>query len=132
MCYVKFSAGSHIKVKRWKGFYTHHGIADGNGNVIHFRWNPDKRAGVITIDKFNIFSRGSAIEVVPSEAPSKLILDNANSKLGETGYNLVTNNCEHFTEWCTNGNKKSYQARKAIGIFSSIAVFILFANLQIF
>jgi len=128
MSNVKFSAGSHIKVKRWNGFYTHHGIADGKGNVIHFRWNPDKRAGVITIDEFNIFSKGSVIEVVPTEAPSELVLKNANSRLGETGYNLVTNNCEHFTEWCTNGNKKSYQARKAIGVFSSIVIFLQYSN----
>ena len=132
MSEFSISAGSHIKVKRWKGFYTHHGIADGKGNVIHFRWDPDKRAGVITVDRFNVFSKGSKFDVITSATPPELVLKNANSRLGETGYNLITNNCEHFTEWCTNGNKKSYQTRKAIGIFSTIATFFLFTNLPIF
>ena len=33
----------------------------------------------------------------------------ARSRLGETAYNLITNNCEHFCEWCVHGQHQSYQ-----------------------
>ena len=118
------SAGSHIKVKRWKGCYSHHGIADGNGNVIHFRWNPEKRAGVITINELSVFRNGDSIAVIPTRKP-KITLTRAYSKIGETGYNLITNNCEHFAEWCKTGNKKSLQTRTAIGVLSVLSAFII-------
>ena len=28
------------------------------------------------------------------------IIANAKEKLGESGYNLFLNNCEHFATWC--------------------------------
>jgi len=28
---------------------------------------------------------------------------------GEKGYNLITNNCEHFARWCVTGENVSYQ-----------------------
>ena len=120
-------AGSHVMVKRWKGCYSHHGIADGNGNVIHFRWNPEIKAGVVTKNDLSVFSNGNSIRVTPTSKPIT-VLSRAYSKIGETGYNLVTNNCEHFAEWCKTGNKKSLQTRKAIGVFSTIIAFILIQN----
>ena len=33
------------------------------------------------------------------------------SKLGETGYHLVKNNCEHFATWCCTGQAASRQVR---------------------
>lgn len=37
----------------------------------------------------------------------------AESKLGEPGYNLVGNNCEHFATWCCTGRATSWQVRGA-------------------
>ena len=33
----------------------------------------------------------------------------AKSRLGETQYNLITNNCEHFAIWCKTGMHESHQ-----------------------
>lgn len=33
----------------------------------------------------------------------------AKSRLGETNYNLITNNCEHYAIWCKTGIKESHQ-----------------------
>ncbi len=123
------SAGSHIKVKRWKGCYSHHGISDGNGNVIHFRWNPEKKTGVVTINEISVFSNGNSVTVLPTCKPLSA-LSRAYSKIGETGYNLMTNNCEHFAEWCKTGNRKSIQTRKAILTLSTIMAFILIQNIS--
>ena len=41
----------------------------------------------------------------------------AKSRLGETHYNLLTNNCEHFVIWCKTGVKESLQVS---GMFQSL------------
>lgn len=38
-------------------------------------------------------------------------ISQAESKLGDTGYHLVTNNCEHFATWCCTGRPVSEQVR---------------------
>jgi hypothetical protein len=30
-------------------------------------------------------------------------------RLGEDRYSVLTNNCEHFCEWCVRGEHRSYQ-----------------------
>lgn len=34
---------------------------------------------------------------------------NARSKIGESGYSLLWNNCEHFVRWCVEGVERSHQ-----------------------
>ena len=41
----------------------------------------------------------------------------ARSRLGETNYNLLTNNCEHFVIWCKTGVSESMQIS---GMFRSL------------
>ncbi|MBR4195363.1 MAG: lecithin retinol acyltransferase family protein [Synergistaceae bacterium] len=40
----------------------------------------------------------------------------ARSKLGEGGYNLALNNCEHFAVWCKTGVKDSTQVDRILDI----------------
>ena len=42
----------------------------------------------------------------------------ARSKLGEGGYNLALNNCEHFAVWCKTGGKDSSQVDHIIDIIT--------------
>ncbi|CAJ1450859.1 unnamed protein product [Effrenium voratum] len=35
------------------------------------------------------------------------VLQRALSRVGESGYNLIWKNCEHFTEWCMTGQHRS-------------------------
>ncbi len=46
-------------------------------------------------------------------SPSETIA-RAESRLGETAYNLVTNNCEHFALWCKTGLSTSFQVKRVI------------------
>ncbi len=39
----------------------------------------------------------------------------ARSRLGETSYNLFTNNCEHFAIWCKTGVSESLQVNNMLG-----------------
>ena len=36
----------------------------------------------------------------------------ARSRVGEDCYRLLTNNCEHFCEWCLRGEPRSYQIER--------------------
>ena len=50
---------------------------------------------------------------VRSEAPFDFdvreIICRARSRVGEDRYRLLTNNCEHFCEWCLCGTARSFQ-----------------------
>jgi hypothetical protein len=37
------------------------------------------------------------------------VVRRARSRLGEDRYHVLTNNCEHFCEWCVHGQNRSYQ-----------------------
>ena len=38
----------------------------------------------------------------------------ARGELGKEGYNLVTNNCEHFAIWCKTGLQESSQVNQVL------------------
>lgn len=44
----------------------------------------------------------------------------ARSRLGEGGYNLALNNCEHFAVWCKTGVKDSSQVNRVIDIITHL------------
>lgn len=47
-----------------------------------------------------------------------LVIRRAMSRLGESEYHLIFNNCEHFKNWVLEGNSRSDQVRKvAAGLF---------------
>lgn len=106
------SVGDHIWVRRLR--YSHHGIAAGDGSVIHFSGEPgSKRAAAIIRSSLVNFLAGGTLRTVvygfrngPVEA-----LRRAESRLGEVGYNLAFNNCEHFARWCAIGKSCSEQVR---------------------
>ncbi|MCI4668191.1 MAG: lecithin retinol acyltransferase family protein [Bacteroidia bacterium] len=47
----------------------------------------------------------------------------AKSKIGERGYNLLTNNCEHYANDVQRGRKYSHQTQIAVGSFLLAAIF---------
>jgi hypothetical protein len=40
------------------------------------------------------------------------VINRARSRVGEDRYRLLTNNCEHFCEWCLHGEHRSYQVEE--------------------
>ena len=52
-------------------------------------------------------------------------VERARSKLGQKGYNILTNNCEHFAIWCKTGEEESSQVRDlSYGIPSNVFSFL--------
>jgi hypothetical protein len=42
------------------------------------------------------------------------VIRRARSRIGENGYRLLSNNCEHFCEWCLHGEPRSEQVERAL------------------
>jgi Lecithin retinol acyltransferase len=85
--------------------FTHHGIDCGNGTVIHY--DGEKIARISRSE----FGKGKNIFTKEYDEcdPSNMVVQRAESRLGEAKYNAFTNNCEHFAHWCKTGKHKSAQ-----------------------
>lgn len=98
---IQLSIGDHISIRRrLPAPYTHHGIYVGDGEVIHFS------EGEVRLDELNKFGPIASIRKVDSHlgCSEEIVVMKAYSRLGERGYNLIVNNCEHFALWCRSAN----------------------------
>lgn len=105
-----FTSGDHLKVSR--GVYAHHGIYVGDGVVIHYSGEVfQKSEATIRRDPLERFVGGGTAEVVAYAASNDCeeVVRRAVSRLGENGYSLFGNNCEHFARWCKTGEHASDQ-----------------------
>lgn len=113
--------------------YKHYALYMGHGKIIHFGLNraiaedkADKEQTIhiasiqellITDDK----NREKDFKIYHPEkakfSPNKSI-NRAKSRLGEAGYNLISNNCEHFVNWCVYDKKESFQVDDTIGLIA--------------
>lgn len=123
----KPSKGDHIRVCR--GLYSHHGIYISDNEVIHFTGREDdsildwSKPEVISSD-LEYFLKGDTLEVkeytedeLQDLYPVDCIVEYARACLGDKGYNLIFNNCEHFANTCTLGRFRSKQVE---AVFSSL------------
>lgn len=118
--------GDHIRVKRMGGIYKHHGIYVSDNEVIHFTGTDDdsimdsSKNRVISSD-LQFFLKGGELEVKEYTdeefqdlyAPDQIVAY-ARSCLGDGGYNLLFNNCEHFANVCTLGRFRSHQVERLL------------------
>ena len=92
------SKGTHLYVQRMA--YTHHGIYLGDDFVIHY---DDGSVMVVELEDFAdtgwIYIKNS----VKTYSDARIV-QRAQSRFGEAQYHLLFNNCEHFAEWCRNGD----------------------------
>lgn len=107
--------GDHLKSQR--GVYSHHGIYIGNNSVIHYAGLADGlQTGPIEIVSLEDFCSGKGHEIVLHEkrkySPAQSV-NRAKSRIGEEAYSVSGNNCEHFVNWCIEGNHKSEQVDSA-------------------
>ena len=103
--------GSHLVTPR-RG-YLHHGIYVGDGKVVHYAGLAcGLHRGPVEEVPLDRFAQGRPVWV-KSHAPSNFecqdVIERARSRVGENCYRLLTNNCEHFCEWCLSGEPRSYQ-----------------------
>lgn len=116
---MSFKKGDHLKVNRIGGVYSHHGIYIGGEKVIHFNGEPGegKSQASVVEDSLSTFSSGGAVEVVDyqnEKFSGEQVVERAKLRLGETGYNLGFNNCEHFARWCKTDCPRSLQVETTL------------------
>ena len=102
--------GDHVYIHR--GGYSHHGVDMGGGRVIHFASaNGKKGDAVIRWASIDEFAGSGAVEVREYGArfDAQETTMRAQSMVGQSGYDLFANNCEHFATWCTTGEHSSAQ-----------------------
>lgn len=96
--------------------YTHHGIYVGKGKVIHYAGLGDgPHSGPVEETTLMAFHNGHGFQVRPHESPrfnASEAVERAYSRIGEDVYCLFSNNCEHFVNWCIDGDHASPQVDK--------------------
>jgi cell wall-associated NlpC family hydrolase len=118
---IKLKPGDIIWANRMaKGLpYNHCGVYAGNGKVIHFA---APAGSEISIE--NAVVHETTLKHFQDNCPLKIIsfpknvrcfssektVERARSRIGEKGYDFLTNNCDHFAIWCKTGKHCSLQA----------------------
>lgn len=116
----------HIRVMRIGGLYAHHGVYVSDDEVIHFTGKDNdsvldwSKCEVIKTD-LATFLKGGTVEVKEYTdeefqdlySPEQIITY-ARSCIGDKGYNLAFNNCEHFANVCTLGRFRSQQVERVL------------------
>ncbi len=132
--YKKLEPGDVLAVSRWGNLYEHYGVYIGQQQVIHFAGEPgdseifDDSAMVREVS-LSGFEQDSEYRIIafPKECSisgyhlysAEETVERAKSRLGERGYGLFGNNCEHFAYWCKTGVKTSKQVKalkQALGL----------------
>jgi hypothetical protein len=119
--------GAHIVTRRHG--YMHHGIYAGFDTVVHYaglsgglRRGPVEE---ISLSRFAATHRVSVVSGKPTKFGGPEVVRRARSRIGEDNYRLLTNNCEHFCEWCLRGQHRSYQIETLIARCSRAAPVLL-------
>jgi hypothetical protein len=106
--------GAHLITPR-RG-YLHHGIYVGASRVVHYSGlSRGLRRGPVEEVPLAGFACGRPIWVrrtASSTFDLWEIVGRARSRVGENCYRLLTNNCEHFCEWCLRGTPRSLQVEE--------------------
>jgi Lecithin retinol acyltransferase len=115
--------GSHLVTPR-RGF-THHGIYVGRGNVVHYI-SAVRRFCRGPVEEVSLarFALGRAIWIRIHTTPrfeGAEVARRARSRVGEDGYRLLSNNCEHFCEWCLRDEERSYQVERLLSLPQQLA-----------
>jgi hypothetical protein len=108
--------GVHLMTLR-RG-YSHHGVYVGGGRIVHYSglsvfW----QCGPVEEVALARFANGRPVRIVehPEACYSpEEIVRRARSRLGENDYRLLTNNCEHFCNWCLSGVSRSAQVERRL------------------
>lgn len=106
--------GAHLVTLR-RG-YSHHGIYVGEGKVVHYAGlSLGIHRGPVEEVSLADFAGGREV-TIKSDTDARFsaaeVSARARSRLGEDRYRLITNNCEHFCEWCIRGEARSEQIEK--------------------
>lgn len=107
---------AHLVVRKFG--YTHHGLYCGLDDsnepfVIHYSGLADGlQAGPVEVISLQDFCHGESVYMQPHsdrKYSREESVQRAKTRLGEQQYNLHSNNCEHFVNWCISGHHFSDQ-----------------------
>ena len=132
--------GDHIRVQRMEGLYAHHGVYVSDREVIHFTGADDDsildwdKPEVISTD-LAIFLKGGTLEIkeytdeefTDLYSPEQIV-NYARACLGDKGYNLIFNNCEHFANVCTLGRFRSNQVDRFFDVIDDVFSIMLLSG----
>lgn len=115
---MKPEYGAQIRVSR--GLYYHHGIYANDNEVYQFASPVGSEVSqetaevmVTTLDKFldggELEVRCYTDEELKKKRKPDEIIEYAKAHLGEKGYDIISNNCEHFSNRCAFGKSESNQ-----------------------
>lgn len=109
--------------------YWHHGVLCPDKTVIHFKSRANlvsKRDARIVHSSLAKFKGTRTPRDTPvyrivhrRQLPADVVVARARSCLGQSGYNLVHNNCESFARWCVVGVHRSFQIEALASAFRS-------------
>jgi len=106
-----FPPGTHLVSDRI--LYAHHGIYVGDGRVVHYAGLANGwESGPVEEVSLEQFANGERVFASAHSSRSfsaAEIVARARSRLGENMYSLFRNNCEHFSQWCVTGRRRSRQ-----------------------
>ena len=130
--YNQPQSGDAVRVKL--GEIYHYGIFVSFDEIIQFGLAPNLNVNIksqdiavctSTIEQFaqgGFVERGIAEKADGKKRNAKQIVKFARSKLGQKGYNIIHNNCEHFVYECIFGVKKCSQTDQVRQFFLSIPI----------
>ncbi|MCR4898486.1 MAG: lecithin retinol acyltransferase family protein [Acholeplasmatales bacterium] len=127
----KANYGNQIRV--FRGLYYHHGIYESDDCVYQFA-SPEgfeiaPETAIICITTLEKFLNGGELEVrqyteeeLKRKRSDEEIIEFAKSKVGSNmgGYDVFTNNCEHFSNLCAFGVSDSEQSTFLMAMLGGI------------
>lgn len=72
---------------------------------------------------FSIFAKAIKGITYHLYSPEETV-ERAESRIGETSYDLITNNCEHFAIWCKTGISESHQVNNILNLIDPLNVIV--------
>ena len=133
-------AGDMIRVK--VGAVYHYGIFVSDDEIIQFGPNPSLRMDIPDSDievcatDVDTFLCGQFLETaVPADRSERKkirkpaqVIQTAKSRLGEKGYSILNNNCEHFAYECLIGEHYSSQTDDVRAMFRNLNIVDLYVS----
>ena len=126
-------SGDMVRVK--SGYIYHYGVFVSEKEIIQFGLAPAARTGVKECDvcvcasDLPTFLHGGTLEKAVFDEkdkkqplPADVIVQKARSRLGEKGYHLLYNNCEHFAYECVLNEKKCTQTDDVRSLFRNMPI----------
>lgn len=134
-----YKEGDILRVKRV--LYSHFGVYVGNGQVVHFsagnngELNPRKAKIILTsLQYFENGGQSKCCNRNTCERDTRKNIAQRALKLVGTkfgGYNIVTNNCEHFARFCENGIRFSDQVHTVASIAAIVFMQFFVKNIYL-